>query len=94
MQRKYAADIRAAKLEEFKSYLDNDAIRRADRGELSRDVNFLTGRWVLTLNVDKNGYLSHLKARWVGRGFQDKFAWDQQTDSPTATRYGFRLVAQ
>ena len=94
MQRKYAADIRAAKLEEFKSYLDNDAIRLADRGELSRDVNFLTGRWVLTLNVDKNGYFSHLKACWVGRGFQDKFAWDQQTDSPTATRYGFRLVAQ
>ena len=26
--------------------------------------------------------------------FQDKHAWEQQTDSPTATRYGFRLVAQ
>ena len=24
----------------------------------------------------------------------DKHAWEQQTDSPTATRYGFRLVAQ
>ena len=27
MQQKYAKEIRAAKLEEFKSYLDNDAIR-------------------------------------------------------------------
>eukprot|EP00439_Symbiodinium_sp_Y106_P026099 s5128_g3.t1 len=90
MQRKYATEIRAAKLEEFKSYLDNDAIRLTDRRKLGRDVNFLTGRWVLTVKVDKNGY----KARWVCRGFQDKFAWDQQTDSPTATRYGFRLVAK
>ena len=47
-----------------------------------------------TVNFDKNGYFSKFKARWVCRGFQDKFAWDQQTDSPTATRYGFRLVAQ
>ena len=94
MQRKYAKEIRAAKLEEFKSYLDNDAIRLTDRRKLGRDVNFLTGRWVLTVKVDKNGFFSKFKARWVCRGFQDKFAWDQQTDSPTATRYGFRLVAQ
>ena len=94
MQRKYAKEIRAAKLEEFKSYLDNDAIRLTDRRKLGRDINFLTGRWVLTVKVDKNGYFSKFKARWVCRGFQDKFAWDQQTDSPTATRYGFRLVAQ
>eukprot|EP00439_Symbiodinium_sp_Y106_P004184 s5891_g1.t1 len=79
MQRKYAKEIRAAKLEEFKSYLDNDAIRLTDRRQLHRDVNFLTGRWVLTVKVDKNGYFSKFKARWVCRGFQDKFAWDQQT---------------
>ena len=74
--------------------MDNDAIRLTDRRKLGRDVNFLTARWVLTVKVDKNGYFSKFKARWVCRGFQDKFAWDQQTDSPTATRYGFRLVAQ
>ena len=94
MQQKYAKEIRAAKLEEFKSYLDNDAIRLTGRRKLGRDVNFLTGRWVLTVKVDKNGYFSKFKARWFCRGFQDKFAWDQQTDSPIATRYGFRLVAQ
>ena len=77
MQRKYAADIRAAKLEEFKSYLDNDAIRLTDRRQLGRDVNFLTGRWVLTVKLDKSGYFSKFKARWVCRG-------DQQTDSLTA----------
>ena len=40
MQQKYAKEIRAAKLEEFKSYLDNDAIRLTDRRKLGRDVNF------------------------------------------------------
>ena len=58
MQRKYSNEIRAAKLEEFKSYLDNDAILLTDRRKLNRDVNFLTGRWVLTVEVDKNGYFS------------------------------------
>eukprot|EP00439_Symbiodinium_sp_Y106_P027835 s9792_g3.t1 len=91
MQRKYAKEIRAAKLEEFKSYLDNDAIRLTDRRKLRRDVNFLTGRWVLTVKVDKNGYFSKFKARWVCRGFQDKFAWDQQTDSPTAANHFWDL---
>ena len=94
MQRRYAKEIRLAKLDEFKSYLDNGALRLADKRKLSRDINFLTGRWVLTVKVDKNGFFSKFKARWVCRGFQDKHAWEQQTDSPTATRYGFRLVAQ
>ena len=94
MTRRYAKEIRMTKLDEFKSYLENGAFRLADKRKLSKDVNFLTGRWVLTVKVDKNGYLSKFKARWVCRGFQDKHAWEQQTDSPTATRYGFRLVAQ
>ena len=84
MQQKYAKEIRAVKLEEFKSYLDNDAIRVTDRRKLGRDVSFLTGRWVLTVKVDKNGYFSKFSSRWVCRGFQDKFAWV----------HGFRLVAQ
>ena len=94
MQRRYAREIRMAKLDELKSYLDNGALRLADKRKLSRDINFLTGRWVSTVKVDKNGFFSNFKARWVCRGFQDKHAWEQQTDSPTATRYGFRLVAQ
>ena len=60
MARGYAKEIRMAKLDEFKSYLDNGALRLADKRKLSRDVNFLTGRWVLTDKVDKNGYFSKL----------------------------------
>ena len=47
MARRYAKEIRLAKLDEFKSCLDNGALRLADKRKLSRDVNFLTGRWVL-----------------------------------------------
>ena len=74
MQRRYAKEIKSAKLDEFKSYLDNGALRLADKRKLSKDINFLTGRWVLTVKVDKNGFFSKFKARWVCRSFQDKHA--------------------
>ena len=38
-------------------------------------------------------FLSSKRDGFVGVS-RDKHAWEQQTDSPTATRYGFRLVAQ
>ena len=94
MARRYAKEIRLAKLDEFKSHLDNSALRLADKPKKAREVSFLTGRRVLTVTVDKNGYFSKFNARWVCRGFQDKHTWEQQTDNPTATRYGFRFVAQ
>ena len=56
--------------------------------------NFVTGRWVLTIKTDKDGQFKKFKARWVCRGFQDAQKWDLQTDSPTATRYGFRVASQ
>ena len=42
----------------------------------------------------QRGEFPKCKARWVLRGFQDKQRFDQQTDSPTATRPGFRLACQ
>ena len=56
--------------------------------------NYVTGRWVLTIKVDKDGQFKKFKARWVCRGFQDAQKIDLQTDSPTATRYGFRVASQ
>ena len=56
--------------------------------------NFITGRWVLTIKRDKDGNFLKCKARWVLRGFQDAQHWDLQTDSPCATRPGFRLQCQ
>ena len=56
--------------------------------------NYITGRWALTINVDKDGQFKKFKARWVCRGFQDARKYDLQTDSPTATRYGCRVASQ
>ena len=87
MQRKHARLIRRAKLEEFKSYPDNGAIRLLDKRTPKfgpGGTNYQPGRWVLTVKVDKDGNFSKCKARWVCRGFQDKRGWEQQTDSPTA----------
>ena len=56
--------------------------------------NYITGRWVLTIKRDKDGKFLKCKARWVLRGFQDSQHWDLQTDSPTSTRPGFRLLCQ
>ena len=49
---------------------------------------------MLTIKVDKDGQFKKFKARWVCRGFQDAQKYDLQTDSPTATRYGFRVASQ
>ena len=89
----YAKQIKQAKLEEFRSFLDFTAMKFRDRRK-HKIENFVTGRWVLTIKTDKDGKFKKIKARWVCRGFQDAQKWDLQTDSPTATRYGFRIASQ
>ena len=89
--RKYAKEIKQAKFEEFRSFLDFTAMTFRDKRRHKID-NYVTGRWVLTIKVDKDGQFKKFKARWVCRGFQDAQKYDLQTCSPTATRYGF-LVA-
>ena len=90
--KKYAKEIKQAKLEEFRSFLDFTAMTFRDKRRHKID-NYVTGRWVLTIKVDKDGQFKKFKARWVCRGFQDAQKYDLQTDSPTATRYGFRGIA-
>ena len=83
--RKYAKEIKQAKLEEFRSFLDFTAMTFRDKRRHKID-NYVTGRWVLTIKVDKDGQFKKFKTRWVCRGFQDAQKYDLQTDSPTATR--------
>ena len=91
--RKHAKEIKQAKLEEFRSSLDFTAMTFRDKRRHKID-NYVTGRWVLTIKVDKDGQFKKFKARWVCRGFQDAQKYDLQTDPPTATRYGFRVASQ
>ena len=83
-----------AKAAEYQSWLDNDVFELIDTRKLGNIRNYVTGRWVLTLKRDKDGNFLKCKARWVLRGFQDRQKDIQQTDSPAASRPGFRLAIQ
>ena len=62
--KKYAKEIKQAKLEEFRSFLDFTAMTFRDKRRHKID-NYVTGRWVLTIKVDKDGQFKKFKARWV-----------------------------
>jgi len=82
-----------AKKAEYDSWLKNDVFDLIDtRKQQAR--NLVTGRWVFTIERGPGGSFQKCKARWVLRGFQEQQKWDQQTDSPTCTRPGFRLTCQ
>ena len=89
--RAYQKQFLEAKQLECKSWLDNEVFDLVDTRKI-QVRNWVTGRWVLTLKRDKDGNFLKTKARWVLRGFQDKQKNDQQTDSPAASRSGFRLA--
>ena len=91
----YQKQFLEAKQLECKSWLDNEVFEfdLVDTRKI-QVRNWVTGRWVLTLKRDKDGNFLKTKARWVFRGFQDKQKNDQQTDSPAASRSGFRLAIQ
>ena len=92
-RRQLAKQFLEAKQAEVKSWFDNDVFELVDMRKL-RIRNFVTGRWVLTVKKDKDGKFLKCKARWVLKGFQDKQKDTQQTDSPAASRSGFRCVTQ
>ena len=91
--RAYQKQFLEAKQLECKSWLDNEVFDLVDTRKI-QVRNWVTGLWVLTLKRDKDGNFLKTKARWVLRGFQDKQKNDQQTDSPAASRSGFRLAIQ
>ena len=89
----YQKQFLEAKHLECKSWLESEVYDLVDTRKI-QVRNWVTGRWVLTLRRDKDGNFLKTKARWVLRSFQDKQKNDQQTDSPAASRSGFRLAIQ
>ena len=92
-RRDLAKQFLEAKKAECQSWFDNDVFEIVDLRKI-RVRNFVKGRWVLTVKKDKDGKFLKCKARWVLKGFQDKQKYDQQTDSPAASRSGFRCATQ
>ena len=80
-------------MSEHKSWVDNDVYDLVDMSK-HPPKHFVKGRWVLIVKGDKDGKFVKCKARWVLKCFQDKPKLDQQTDSPTSTRPGFRMTCQ
>ena len=92
-KRELAKQFLEAKKAECQSWFDNDVFEIVDLRKV-RVRNFVKGRWVLTVKKDKDGKFLKCKARWVLKGFQDKQKDSQQTDSPAASRSGFRCATQ
>ena len=94
-KKNYVKQLSEAKQKEIQSWIDNEVYELVDIRKLTAEQrrNFVTGRWVLTIKRDKDGFFDKCKARWVLRGFLDKQRHEQQTDSPAASRPGFRLAA-
>ena len=92
-RRDLAKQFLEAKKAECQSWFDNDVFEIVDLRKI-RVRNFVKGRWVLTVKKDKDGKFLKCKARWVLKGFQDKQKDSQQTDSPAASRSGFRCATQ
>ena len=91
--RAYTKQFLEAKQLRCKSWLGNEVFDPVDTRKL-QVRNWVTGRRVLTIKRDKEGKLLKTKARWALRGFQDRQKTEQQTDSPAASRSGFRLAVQ
>ena len=92
-KRQFAKQFLEAKQAECKSWFDNDVFELVDMRKL-KIRNYVAGRWVLTIKKDKDGNFLKCKARWVLKGFQDRQKDTQQTDSPAASRSGFRCATQ
>ena len=92
-KRQFAKQFLEAKQAECKSRFDNDVFELVDMHKL-KIRNFVAGRWVLTIKKNKDGNFLKCKARWVLKGFQDRQKDTQQTDSPAASRSGFRCARQ
>ena len=92
-KRQFAKQFLEAKQAECKSWFDNDVFELVDMRKL-KIRNYVAGRWVLTIKKDKDGNFLECKARWALKGFQDRQKDTQQTDSPAASRSGFRCATQ
>ena len=92
-KRQLAKQFLEAKKAECQSWIDNDVFDLVDMRK-TKVRNFVAGRWVLTVKKDRDGNFQRCKARWVLQGFQDKQKNTQQTDSPAASRAGFRCATQ
>ncbi len=58
-----------------------------------KNRQIIKGRWVFKTKLDKNGFIDKYKARWVAKGFQQKYGIDYiETFSNTVKPMVFRAL--
>jgi len=84
------ANWRAAMTEEFKALVDNGTWRLVPRPPRA---NVITGKWVFKHKYHADGSLARHKARWVVRGFSQRYGIDyDETFSPVVKPATIRAV--
>ncbi|TPX38764.1 DNA-directed DNA polymerase [Synchytrium endobioticum] len=86
----FAEDWIAAMKEQHSELLEKETWELVDAPP---DSNVISGRWVFNVKRDRSGNIERLKARWVGRGFTQKYGLDyDQTFAPTSHLTSVRVV--
>ena len=67
--RGYNMQFAEAKHLEWKSWIDNEVFDLVDKRKF-KPKTCVTGRWVLTAKIDRQGNFLRAKAGWVLRGFK------------------------
>ena len=84
------ANWRAAMTEEYKALVDNGTWRLVPRPPRA---NVITGKWVFKHKYRADGSLARHKARWVVRGFSQRYGIDyDETFSPVVKPATIRVV--
>lgn len=92
-KRELAKQFLAAKMADTQSWIENDVYDIVETRKLQA-CNSVSGRSSLTLKRDKDGSFLKCKARWFPRGLENKQKQQQQTNSPAASRSGFRCATE
>ena len=91
--RGYYKQFAEAKRLEWKSWIDDEVFDLVDLRK-DKPKSYVTERCVLTIKTERQSKFLRATARWVLRGFQDRQKDYLRTDSPAATRPGFRMSCQ
>ena len=88
----YKEYLDAAKLLEFKSWVDLEVISILDT--VPRDANIVDTRWIETWKLNNSGSIKCPKMRLVLKGYQDRDRFELRIDSPTASILSIRILFQ
>lgn len=76
----------AAMQSEVDSHKTNSTWQLVHLLQVPQDANIIRGRWVFTVKADADGYPVRFKARWVARGFTQRYGVDYEDTYASVTK--------